>query len=200
MKHLDVDRVIEAVAGRASDAERVHVEACDRCRSEVESWRHDLEALRELEAESLSDGEIHRLRVMFRQLGPSREKASLVARLVRRSEPAAAAASVRGGVTSTFEEYQAGPFGVVLQVRPAGHDMFDVHGQLSSDAGPVGDDAEAVLSSAGGWVGRATLDVHGEFRWHGVPAGPYALFWSVRDRHVRIDRLWIGDDDADPGA
>jgi hypothetical protein len=195
MKHLDVDRVIEAVTGRASDAERVHVDTCDRCRSEVESWRKDLEALRELEAESMSDAELHRLRVMFRQLGPARERPSLVARLIRRSEPAAAAA-VRGGVTSTFEEYQAGPFGVVLQIRPAGHDLFDVHGQLSTDAGPVGDEAVAVLSSADGWVGRATLDAHGEFRLRGVPAGPYALFWSVRDTHVRIDQLWVGDDDA----
>jgi hypothetical protein len=199
MKHLDVDRVIEAVAGRASDAERVHVDTCDRCRSEVESWREDLEALRELEAESLSDGELHRLRVMFRQLGPAREKPSLVARLIRRSEPAAAAA-VRGGVTSTFEEYQAGPFGVVLQIRPAGHDVFDVHGQLSSDLGAVGPDAVAVLSSEDGWVGRAALDAHGEFRLHGVPAGPYALFWSVHDDRVRIDRLWIGDDDAGAGV
>jgi hypothetical protein len=200
MKHLDDHQIIETLAGRGSEAERAHAASCERCGQSLASWRQNIEGLRELDGESASDREIHRLRVMFRQLGPSPQRRPLVARLVRRSGAAAMAAATRGGVTSTFEEYEADPFGAVIQIRPALHDLYDVHGQLSSHDGTPCAGSVAMLAADNGWGRQVTLDGHGEFWLRGVAAGRYSLAWVVGTSVVRIDELVVGDEDDGQGG
>jgi len=192
MSHLDIDRVLAAVAGQATAAEQSHLDQCAPCRTEVEAWRMRVAELRELEANAVEATEMHNLQVLFRVFGPTPAGNSWMARLVRSSEPAPA--PVRGALTVTFEAYRAGPYEIVLQIGPSEVEgRFDLQGQVEAEAGetPVG--AQVVLTSEGGHVGRAHLDDFGEFRLTGVPEGPCRLAWSIGDGRIDLDPLFVGE-------
>jgi hypothetical protein len=194
MAHLEVDRIIDVVNGKGETAELDHIDGCVECRGEIDAWSRRLPVLESLAAEELASGELHRLRTLYRQLGPS-GKQSWIARLVRRSEPGHQAVPdpVRGALSPSFEEYDAGSWSIVLQIRPSDTEArFDIHGQMSSVAGEPHDGGDVVFASDSGPGFRATLDRFGEFRLRAVPAGIYGATWVVNNERIDLTELGIG--------
>ena len=199
MSHLVFDRLFDLLGGNGTAEESSHLEACDECRRRLEMWRARVDDLRALESNAPDTAEIHNLRVMFRELGPSPAARSWAARLIRRSQPAATEA-VRGGLSATFEAYEAGPYQIVLQVSPAGTEgRFDVQGQVAGDEGRVPASTHVILTSEGGYVERATVDGFGEFRIAGVPEGPCRLVLCGGGERIDLDDFNVGEFDGDDG-
>jgi hypothetical protein len=200
MSHLDFDRIFELMGDSGSAEEKSHLADCDVCRRQLELWRTRLEDLREIESNTVSTAEIHNLRVLFRELGPSPAARSWIARLIRRSEPAAAGA-VRGGLAATFEAYEAGPYQIVLQVSPSETEgRFDLQGQVAGDGSRVPVSTQVVLTSERGYADRATVDAFGEFRIAGVPEGQCRLVWCGGGERIQLDGLDFRECDDDDGS
>ena len=198
MKHLDFDRIISTLDGTATAPERSHLEGCIRCQEDLETWRRRLDDLRDIESNAVTETELHNLRTMFRHYGPTVERQSWLARLVRRSEPTPVAVAARGSLSTTFEEYRAGTWSLVIQIRPSGAtDLYDIHGQLT---GAEGQGGELLLTSDLGFGERSQLDSYGEFHLPGVPAGAYDATCLVGDARIELRKLDIGDTDDRPGA
>lgn len=194
MNHFDVSRVLSVLTGSGTAQEHTHLEGCERCRSALEAWRPRLSALRELESNAVDESEMHNLRVLFRQLGPRSERVSWVARLVRGPEPAAD--PVRGGLAASLGAYRAGPYEILLQVRPSDAEgRFDVHGQVADEQGAPLEGSEVVLTSTEGYADRRQLDAFGEFRLVGVPAGATRLVWVAGDARIELEELSVGERD-----
>jgi len=193
MTHLDIDRVIAASGGEMTAAEKEHIAGCVSCRGEIASWRQRIDDLREIEASPVDSGEIHNLLGLFRHLGPSPAGRSWVASLVRSSAPAAAA--VRGSAASTLQAYRAGPWEIVVQIRPTAlPDRFDLQGQVVDDKDRAPEESEVLLLSDEGYVDRSATDEFGEFRFRGLPAGPYRALWLMEDGRIEVESLPVGDD------
>jgi hypothetical protein len=196
MAHLDVGRIVEAVTAGVSAEERAHLRECPNCRGELEAWRRHLQGLRELEADDLDPTEIHLLRALFRELGPSPKRSSWIAQLVRRSEPALAEEAARGTFFTTFEEYRAGPWELVIQVKPLDAEQrYDVYGQLTGDEAQVSEGAGALLTSDSGFGELVRLDAFGEFKFHRVPMGTYNASWQLGEESIELGELHIGEVD-----
>ncbi len=198
MSHLDLDRLFDLVGGSGTADEASHLEECGSCRSRLELWRTRVDDLRAIESNAVSSAEMHNLRVLYREFGPSPVARSWVARLVRSSQPPAAEA-VRGGLAATFAAYEAGPYQIVLQVGPSETEgRFDLQGQVAGEASQVPESTQVVLSSGRGYADRVTVDSFGEFRIAGVPEGPCRLVWYGGGERIDLDGLQIGEcDDAD---
>lgn len=198
MNHLDVDRVLSVLAGDGTADEHTHLEECARCRSALEAWRPRLAALRELESNAVETSEMHNLRVLYRQLGPVRAGRSWVARMTR--GPELAAGPVRGDLAASFRAYSAGPYEIVLQVRPSKTDgRFDIQGQIADGDGAAPEGSSVVLTSPAGHADSANLDRFGEFRLAGVPAGLCRLVWLVGDSRIDLEELVVGKEDDGAG-
>lgn len=195
MKHLTAAQIVELVGGGEVAGGEEHLRSCAGCRRMVEEWGEKLAALRELDRQALDPTELHRLRVMYRQLGPQRSEGhSWVATLLRRSDRQPAA--VRGGSSGVVSEFEAGPYTLLVRVGPENRrSRIAVHGQLSSRRGSAGDGTMA-LSAADGRAYVCDIDHFGEFHLDGVVPGRYrALFW-LQDDAVEVADLEIGDHDA----
>lgn len=193
MKHLDIDRVLAVLSGGGTEAEAEHVEDCGSCRQELSLWQRRVCDLRELERNALEPGELHSLAVMFRVHGPVSAGQSWVARLVGGSEPAVAA--VRGGLTSTFGAYRAGPFQILIQVRPSRDEgRYDVQGQVVHENGDAPAGGTAVVLGEDGHADQTVLDTYGEFGFAGLPAGACRLRWLLGDDRIDLETLAVGDE------
>jgi hypothetical protein len=202
MAHLDVDGLVGVLTGVGLEAEHDHLERCADCRAELDSWRRRLPVLKELTEETIDSDEEHMLRVMFRQLGPAGRR-SWIARFVRRSDPGPEPVAVpaRGALSSSLEEYRAGPWSIVLQIRPSDTcDGYDVHGQLTGSGGERRDGGEVVVASDRGHGCRSTLDSFGEFRLSGLPADTYRASWVLGEEHIDLNGLEIGNSDDSSGG
>ena len=200
MSHLEFDRIFDLMGGSGTAEEASHLADCDVCRRQLELWRTRVDDLREIESNAVDMAEIHNLRVLFREFGPSPADRSWVARLIRSSQPVAAEA-VRGGLAATFEAYDAGPYQIVLQVSPSeAEGRFDLQGQVAGDGSRVPVSTQVVLTSERGYADRATVDAFGEFRIAGVPEGPCRLVWYGGGERIDLDGLQIGECDDDDGS
>jgi hypothetical protein len=196
MRHLDVDRVLAVLGGEGSEGERAHLGECASCRRALDTWQLRMADLRELESNAVESSEMHNLRVVFRQLGPRPEGMRWVARLTH--GPELAAEPVRGGLAASLGSYRAGPFEIVILVRPAEMEgRFEIQGQIENveDAAPRG--VSVVVTSRDGYVDRAALDTFGEFRLTNVPAGPSRLVWLVGNSRIDLMELAVGEPDDD---
>ncbi len=199
MSHLEFDRLFDLMGGSGTAEEASHLADCDVCRRQLELWRTRVDDLREIESSAVDMAEIHNLRVLFREFGPSPADRSWVARLIRSSQPVAAEA-VRGGLAATLEAYDAGPYQIVLQVSPSeAEGRFDLQGQVAGDGSRVPVSTQVVLTSERGFADRATVDAFGEFRIAGVPEGPCRLVWYGGGERIDLDSLRIGECDDDDG-
>jgi len=199
MSHLDFDHLFDLMgdSGNAEDAS--HLAECDVCRRRLELWRIRFDDLRAIEANVVTTAEIHNLRVLFREYGPSPDARSWAARLVRSSQ-LPAAEPVRGGLAATFAAYEAGPYQIVLQVSPSEKEgRFDLQGQVASEASHVPASTEVVLTSEHGYADRVTVDSFGEFRMAGVPVGLCRLVWYGGGERIDLDGLNVGGGDGDDG-
>jgi hypothetical protein len=196
MAHLELDRIVDLIAGQGAAEERAHLDSCPRCGDALEVWRRRLQELRSLEHETVEPSELHSLRTLFSQLGPSPRVRSWLADLVRRSDPVAAAAAARGGLSTSFEQYQAGPWDLVIQIKPSeAEHRYDLHGQITGGEDRRPEGAEAVLVSDEGYGERVVVDSYGEFRFQSVPPGIYSASWRLRDERIEIEELGVGDRD-----
>jgi len=200
MSHLDIDRIFDLMGGSGTAEEASHLEECGECRRALEFWRTRVDDLREIDSNAVNTAEIHNLRVLFREFGPTPAARSWAARLIRRSQPAAAEA-VRGGLAATFAAYEAGPYQIVLQVSPSEIEgRFDLQGQVAGDGSRAPASTQVVLTSDHGFADRAMVDAFGEFRITGVPEGPCRLAWYGGGERIDLDGLNVGECDDDDGS
>jgi hypothetical protein len=196
MSHLELHDFFEIIGGQGPVAKRRHVEECDGCRRELEAWRVRVGDIRLLEANPVDASEFHQLRVLFRELGPDPGSRSWVARLVSGLQPSAAAA-VRGGLSSTLTAFEAGPYEVILQIRPSDtKGRFDLQGQVTSGEEQLPSDSSVVVSSDLGHADRAAVDSFGEFHFGGVPEGTCRLVWYGKGVRVELDGFTVGEPDG----
>ena len=198
MDHLDEHRLLDLLREPPTAREAEHLDRCPRCRRELESWETTLAELRELDAEELSGAEIHNLRTLFRQLGPSRRR--WIAELVRPLHAPAMAPATRGPLTASLAEYRAGDLSVILHVAPSTErGLYEVHGTVQSEAATALDDTSVVLSADDGFADIAETDRFGEFHFHGVPAGRYRVSCVLDSGSVEVEDLPVGEtrDDDD---
>ncbi len=176
--HLDDDRLIDMLRGdRGDDAERRHIAGCDSCRASSEWWHRQLLGLESLAAENVGQRELHRLRVLYRQLGPQPEGARTrwLARLVRATGEVVPA--LRGSAAPRLLEFQGGPLRVVVQLTGS-----TLHGQLLNDADDI-DGGTLVLTADDGAAYTAELDELGEFHLEDLRPGSYhASWWTAGER------------------
>lgn len=195
MDHLTAAQIVDLIGGEESAEARQHLASCSRCRELEAAWVRRMDSLRELAREGLDPAELHRLRVMFRQLGPGRDEAEhWLATLVRSSDRQPVA--VRGAASGTVSEYQAGPYTLLVRVGPVSRrETVSVHGQLTQRHGESGAGTMA-LSSADGRAYVCDIDQFGEFHLREVPTGRYHALWWLERGAVEVTSLEIGTDEA----
>ncbi len=196
MSHLEIHRIFDLIGGLGTADDQSHVEGCEGCRRQLEVWRGRLGDLRELESNAVDGSEMHLLRVLYRELGPVSVGRNWVARLIRSLEPAATAA-VRGGLSSTLKAYEAGPYEIVLQIRPSDFEgRFDLQGQVATGGEPIPTGMHVIVTSEQGHADRASVDTHGEFRLTAVPEGLCRLVWCGDGERIELDALTVGEPDG----
>jgi hypothetical protein len=196
MSHLEIHQILDLVGGSGAADDQRHLQDCEACRHQLEVWRGWVGDLREVESNAVDESEMHQLRVLFRELGPVSGGRNWVARLFRGLQPVAAAA-VRGGLSSSLEAYEAGPYEIVLQIRPSNTDgRFDLQGQVTSGGEPAPKGTHLVVTSEQGHVDRTSVDAHGEFRMTAIPEGPCRLVWFGDGETIELDGLTVGEQDG----
>ena len=193
MKHLDDDRLIALARGEGTEGERAHLGACPRCREAAGEWTRWLEGMASMERERLSDADRHNLRALYSALGPARQE-SLLARLVR--PVLVPAAAVRGAATARLEEYEAGAYRLLLEVRPTGGGRFDLHLAVLAPEGETLEDARLVLRSPElpGLIAR--LDRQGEAHLAGLAPGRYEVSCWLPGGRVELPTVEVGGTDG----
>jgi hypothetical protein len=195
MDHLTEAEIIDLIEGDGSFEAESHIVGCSRCRSVQNLWVDRLEALREMSRETLDESELHRLRVLFRQLGPGQSRVPrLIAKLVRSS--AAAPAMARGVASGEIMEYHAGPYTLMLRVGAQGsQSTVSVVGQIAS----VEEDREIggtfALTPPNGRVRLSDVDPFGEFNLTELAPGTYRGTWWFGDQLMVVHKVEIGTDD-----
>jgi hypothetical protein len=195
MDHITEAQIIELLQGEGSAEAVTHLKTCARCRSLQQLWNERIEGLRALSRESLDDLEIHRLRVLYRHLGPSEDHLPRwIATLVRSSRTAPAA--VRGLVSGEIMEYSAGPFNIMLQVGNHGpQSKVTMVGQIGTteDEPQIGGTFSVI--SAAGHERFSDVDEFGEFHLADLPVGSYRGTWWFEDQMLIVPSIEIGPDD-----
>jgi len=196
MSHLETHQILDLVNGSGVAEDQRHLRDCEVCRRQVDVWRSRVGDLRELESNVVDTQEMHLLRALYRELGPRSDRRNWVARVISSLEPVPAAA-VRGGLSSTLKAFEAGPFEIVLQIRPSNKvGRFDLQGQVASDGEPIPKGAHVVVTSEQGHVDRTSVDAHGEFRFIAVPEGLCRLVWFGDGARIELDELAVGEQDG----
>lgn len=194
MNHLTAAQIIDLIGGDEQPGAREHLDSCSACRELHQTWLRRMDSLRDLERERLDESELHKLRVMYRQLGPKRaDGAHWLASLVRSSDSAPAA--VRGAASGAISEYEAGPYTLLVRVGPVGRgEKVSIHGQLTATGGELGGGTLA-LSAADGRAYVCDIDRFGEFHLQRVPSGHYRALWWFEGGAVEVVDLEIGNDE-----
>ena len=195
MDHMTEAQIIDLIEGEGPTGADSHIEDCPRCRSVRNLWIERLEALREMNRETLDESELHLLRVLFRQLGPGQNQVQRwIAKLVRSS--AAAPAAVRGVASGEIMKYSAGPYTLMLRVgAQRSRSTVSVVGQIAS----VKEDRQIggtfVLTPPNGRVRLSDVDQYGEFNLTEVSPGSYRGTWWFGDQLMVVHEVEIGTDD-----
>ena len=195
MDHMTEEQIIDLIEGEGPPEAEAHIAGCLECRSVQRLWAERIEALREMSRENLDDSELHRLRVLYRQLGPGQNRTALwIARLVRSS--AAAPAAARGVVSGQIMEYNAGPYVLMLRVGAQGsRSAVSVIGQIASveEVREIG--GTFALTPPNGQIRLSDVDEFGEFSLVGVAPGSYRGTWWFGDQFMVVHDVEIGTDD-----
>ncbi|NOZ93695.1 MAG: hypothetical protein GXP47_03005 [Acidobacteria bacterium] len=201
MDHLDDDRLLDLLRAPATREEKEHLARCSRCRQALGSWEETLGALRELEQEEVSDLEAHRLRVLFRQLGPSPARRHWLARLVQPGPALSRATATRGTLTPSLFEYRAGEMSLILHVAPSrDRGRYEIHGTIQAQGERPSGGGRVVLVSDEGFGDITEPDPFGEFHFDGVPTGRYNMSWTLDEGQVDVEDVVIGEEGSEPDA
>jgi hypothetical protein len=135
-------------------------------------------------------GELHRLEVLFRHLGPAQaRRTDLVARVT--AAGARAHAAVRGTSRLHMVEVEAGSHRVMLELRPTGRPTtVEIHGQVFAPSSPD-QGSLAVLSWGAGELRTSPVDDHGEFHFPGVPTGTYRITWHLGGDRIVLPAMTV---------
>lgn len=195
MDHLTTSEIIDLIEGEGSPEAETHLGGCSECRSEKQLWIERIEALREMNRESVDESELHNLRVLFRQLGPGRNRGPRwIAELVRSSSAAPAAA--RGVASGEIMEYNAGPYTLMLRVGAQGsRSTVSVIGQIARAEDQRGIGGTFALTPPNGRVRLSDVDRFGEFNLPEVMPGNYRGTWWFGDQIMVVHDVKIGTDD-----
>jgi len=195
MNHLTEPHIIDLIEGEGSSEAEAHLAECSECRSEKRLWIGRFEALREMSRESVDESELHRLKVLYRQLGPGEERfPRWTARLVRSSTAAPAAA--RGLASGEIAEYTAGPYTLMLRVGAQGsRPTVSVIGQIASEKQDRNIGGTFALTPPNGRVRLSDVDQFGEFNLPEVAPGSYRGTWWFGDQIMVVHDVEIGSDD-----
>lgn len=195
MDHTTETQIIELLQGEDLPEVDAHLKDCDPCRSLQRLWSDRMDDLRSLDRESLDDSEIHRLRVLYRHLGPAESHVTRwLATLVRSSRTAPVAA--RGLVTGEIMEYSAGPFNIMLQVGARGpRSQTSVVGQIGTTEADRGIGGTFSVISATGHERFSDVDEFGEFHLEDLPVGTYRGAWRFEDQMLIVPSIEIETDD-----
>lgn len=195
MDHTTETQIIELLQGEDLPEVDAHLKDCDPCRSLQRLWSDRMDDLRSLDRESLDDSEIHRLRVLYRHLGPAESHVTRwLATLVRSSRTAPSAA--RGLVTGEIMEYSAGPFNIMLQVGARGpRSQTSVVGQIGTTETDRGIGGTFSVISATGHERFSDVDEFGEFHLEDLPVGTYRGAWRFEDQMLIVPSIEIETDD-----
>lgn len=195
MDHLTETHIIDLIEGEGSSEAEAHLADCSECRSERRLWVERIEALREMSRESVDDSELHRLKVLYRQLGPGQDRAPRwIAMLVRSS--AAAPAAARGVASGEIMEYNAGPYSLMLRVGAKGsRSAVSVIGQIASNEQDREIGGTFALTPPNGRVRLSDVDQFGEFNLPEVAPGSYRGTWWFGDQIMVVHNVEIGTDD-----
>lgn len=195
MDHLTEAHIIDLIEGEGPSEAEAHLADCSKCRSEKRLWVDRIEALREMSRESVDDSELHRLKVLYRQLGPGQGRAPRwIARLVRSS--AAAPAAARGVASGEIMEYNAGPYSLMLRVGAQGsRSTVPVIGQIASVEQNREIGGTFALTPPEGRVRLSDVDQFGEFNLPEVAPGSYQGTWWFGDQIMVVHDIEIGTDD-----
>lgn len=195
MNHLTEAHIIDLIEGEGSSEAEAHLADCSRCRSEKRIWVERLEALREMSRESVDESELHRLKVLYRQLGPGQGRAPRwIASLVRSS--AAAPAAARGVASGEIAEYSAGPYTLMLRVGAQGsRPTVSVIGQIATVDQDRDIGGTFALTPPTGPVRLSDVDQFGEFNLPEVEPGSYRGTWWFGDQIMVVHDVEIGSDD-----
>ena len=195
MDHMSEGQIIDLIQGEGPSGAEDHIAQCSECRSVQHFWVERIDALREMSRESLDESELHRLRVLFRQLGPGQNRAPhWIAKLVRSSHSAPAAA--RGVASGEIMEYSAGPFNVMFRVGARGsRSTVSVVGQI--EAVEAGNEIGGSFSlvSPGMPERFSDVDQFGEFHLPDVAPGSYRGTWWFEDQIMIVPEIEIGTDE-----
>jgi anti-sigma factor RsiW len=195
MDHMTEEQIIDLIDGEGPPEAEAHLAECSKCSSVQRLWVDRIEALREMTRERLEESELHRLRVLFRQLGPGEGRAPRwIARLVRSSS--AAPATARGLVSGQIMEFNAGPYVLMLRVGAQGsRSTVSVTGQIAS----VEEDCEIggtfALTPQNGRARLSDVDQFGEFNVTEVEPGSYRGTWWFGDQLLVVHDVEIGTDE-----
>ncbi|MEX1311703.1 MAG: hypothetical protein AB1Z65_14855 [Candidatus Sulfomarinibacteraceae bacterium] len=195
MDHTTETQIIELLQGEDLPEVDAHLKDCDPCRSLQRLWSDRMDDLRSLDRESLDDSEIHRLRVLYRHLGPAESHVTRwLATLVRSSRTAPSAA--RGLVTGEIMEYSAGPFNIMLQVGARGpRSQTSVVGQIGTTEADRGIGGTFSVISETGDERFSDVDEFGEFHLEDLPVGTYRGAWRFEDQMLIVPSIEIETDD-----
>jgi len=189
MPHLEDLTVIELLRGEDDPDAQRHLDGCARCRETHRLWARLVEGLRELGQERVDHGELHRLKVLYRQLGPAnRKRSSWEARPARSGSPATCAIRGEGDLV----ELTAGPCTVVMQAETKRSGMTSLHGQLLCEQQGVASGGRAVFVSEDGDGYVTEIDAFGEFHLDRLPVGRYRALWQVAGASVTLQSLQVG--------
>jgi len=197
MEHLTDERIVDLIGGDEIPGAHEHLVSCSRCRALHQQWLQRMELLRDLHRETVDTAELHRLRVMYRELGPQPAgTARWLARLVRTT--AMQPAAVRGAVSGSILEYEAGPYSLLLRVGTVGRgSTVSVHGQLTTMRGDVGGGGTMALSAVDGRAYVCDIDRFGEFHLARIVPGRYRALWWIDGGAIELADLAIGGDETD---
>ena len=195
MDHLTEAQIIDLIEGEGPSEAEAHLAACSECRSAKRLWVERIEALREMSRESVDESELHRLKVLYRQLGPGEDRAPRwIASLVRSS--AAAPAAARGVASGEIAEYTPDPTPSCCGSVPAGRGRrcpSSVRSQPSKNSASVG--GTFALTPPGERVRLSDVDQFGEFNLPEVEPGSYRGTWWFGDQIMIVHNVEIGTDD-----
>ena len=196
MDHLTEAHIIDLIAGEGPSEAEAHLADCSTCRSLERLWVERIESLREMSREGLDDSELHNLKVLYRQLGPGKDRAPRwIARLVRSS--AAGPAAARGVASGEIMEYSAGPYSLMLRVGAQGsRPSVSVIGQIAPAEQGREIGGTFALTPSNGRVRLSDVDQFGEFNLPEVAPGNYRGTWWFGDQIMVVHDIEIGTDEG----